>query len=205
VNRAAVSHFSLPRSRQRSALAATINRFVDKNGTISSFNPPPDAQPVHYLRGLLFGEKSGVVPVQGSPQFCTQLLGNGQYPPPLQNMLTVSCLEFAFYVFVVPVHATWSFLESQGPGGALPSGGQQLILRSLSSARLPYPALLLGRNAWTAVDLLYSLPGVPMTFGEEHAGRAYRVDVTGTYTHNASYLDNEKKKRDNRIQAQVRR
>jgi hypothetical protein len=80
-----------------------------------------------------------------------------------------------------------------------------LLTRSLSSSRLPYPALLLGRNAWTAVDLLYTLPGVPMTFGEERTGKAYRVDVTGTYAHNTAYFENEKKKREQRLAAQVRR
>ena len=189
------------------AIAANINRFVDKNGRISSFTPPPDSQPVHYLRGMLLGEQAGAVPVQvgrgalgpprrppprstpllplpcsrvqGSPQFVSQKLSRGEYPPPLQHML-------------------------QGPGGALPAGGQQLLLRSLSSSRLPYPALLLGRNAWTAVDLLYTLPGVPMTFGDERTGKAYRVDVTGTYAHNTAYLDNERKKREQRFAGQVR-
>ena len=42
-----------------------------------------------------------------------------------------------------------------------------------------------------------------MTFGEERIGRAYRVDVTGTYTYNAAYLENEHKKRDNRRVAEV--
>jgi len=88
--------------------------------------------------------------------------------------------------------------------GCSPSGGHALLLRSLSSSRLPYPALLLGRNAWTAVDLLYTLPGVPMTFGEERLGKAYRVDVTGTYAHNTAYLDNERKKREQRVAAEVR-
>jgi hypothetical protein len=85
----------------------------------------------------------------------------------------------------------------------LPAGGQQLVLRSLSSARLPYPALLLGRSAWTAVDLLYSLPGIPMTFGSERDGLAFRVDVTGTYAYNSDYLINEDKKRSKRIAAEV--
>lgn len=195
-----------PSAACRRALAANINRFVDKNGRISSFTPPPGAQPVHYLRGMLLGERAGAVPVQvgggalgppsrppshstpllllpcccvqGSPQFVSQKLSRGEYPPPLQHML-------------------------QGPGGALPAGGQQLLLRSLSSSRLPYPALLLGRNAWTAVDLLYTLPGVPMTFGDERTGKAYRVDVTGTYAHNTTYLDNERKKREQRFAGQV--
>ena len=117
---------------------------------------------------------------QGSPQFVAQKLSRGEYPPPLQCLL-------------------------QGPGGALPAGGHMLLTRSLSSSRLPYPALLLGRNAWTAVDLLYTLPGVPMTFGEERTGKAYRVDVTGTYAHNTAYFENEKKKREQRLAAQVRR
>jgi len=55
--------FCSPSSRRR-ALAASINRFVDKNGRILSFNSQQGSQPVHYLRALLLGEQSGIVPVQ---------------------------------------------------------------------------------------------------------------------------------------------
>lgn len=65
----------------------------------------------------------------------------------------------------------------------LPSGGQALVLRSLCSSRLPYPALLLGRGAWTAVDVATCLPGVSWTFGGETRGLSYRPDLTNTYTH----------------------
>lgn len=45
-----------------------------------------------------------------------------------------------------------------------PPGGQALQLRSFSSPRLPYPALLFEKGAWLAADLLHFLPGIPMTF-----------------------------------------
>ena len=161
-----------------SAMASTIGRYVDKNGTIVPFSLPSNVQPVHYLRALLAGEAGGIVPPQAAPQFLQSYLhANGSFPPPLTSLL-------------------------EGPGGPMPRGGTSLQLRSLASARLPYPALLLGRSAWTGVDLLYSLPGLPCTFGEEKAGRAYRVDVTGTYTYNPAYLEEEKKKREKRLAAE---
>ena len=46
----------------------------------------------------------------------------------------------------------------------LPRGAELLQLRSLCSARHPYPALLLGANTWTAVDVQYCLPGIPVGF-----------------------------------------
>ena len=46
------------------------------------------------------------------------------------------------------------------------------------------------------------LPGVPLTFGEEKAGKAYRVDVTGTYAYNPGYLEEERKKREKRLVAE---
>jgi glycogen synthase len=162
------------------ALASTVGRYTDKNGHVTSATLPRDVAPVAYLRALLAGEADGVVPVQAAPQFAARFLhgGNGpSFPNPLTNLLP-------------------------SPAGPMPANGQILQLRSLASARMPYPALLLGRSNWTAVDLLYTLPGVPMTFQEEKAGRAYRVDVTGTYAYNAAYLEEERKKREKRLVAE---
>lgn len=46
----------------------------------------------------------------------------------------------------------------------------------------PYPALLYGRGNWTAVDLLFTLPDIPMTFMDEIDGEAYRVKITSVYS-----------------------
>ncbi len=46
----------------------------------------------------------------------------------------------------------------------MPPGSQPLILRSLTSARIPYPSLYLGRQNWPGVDAAYFLGGIPMTF-----------------------------------------
>lgn len=158
------------------AIAATLGRVVDKNGVVRSVSLPHGVEPIHMLRALVAGEPEGLVPPQAAPQFRAYQDRNG-YPNPLSNMLL-------------------------GPGGPLPLGAQQLQLRSLSSSRLPYPALLLGRSAWTGADLLYTLPGVPFTFQDERLGRAFRIDVTGTYRYNESYIEEERKKKERRLRAE---
>ena len=47
----------------------------------------------------------------------------------------------------------------------LPKGA--LIIQSSCGQVWPYPALLYGRGNWSAVDLLFSLPEIPMTFMDE--------------------------------------
>lgn len=61
----------------------------------------------------------------------------------------------------------------------LPEGS--VVIQSSCGQVWPYPALLYGRGNWSAVDLLFSLPDVPMTFMEEINGEAYRVQVTNVY------------------------
>lgn len=68
----------------------------------------------------------------------------------------------------------------------VPAGAQTLLIRSTCGHSLPYPALLLGRATWPAVDLLYLLPGMPLTFQDEATGASYRLDVTNVYSHNAN-------------------
>jgi hypothetical protein len=46
----------------------------------------------------------------------------------------------------------------------------------------PYPALLYGRGNWCAIDLLFALPDIPMTFMDEIEGEAYRVKITNVYS-----------------------
>ena len=61
----------------------------------------------------------------------------------------------------------------------LPEGA--LLVQSSSGQVWPYPALLYGRGNWSAVDLLFGLPDVPMTFMDEIDGEAYRVQITNVY------------------------
>ena len=67
----------------------------------------------------------------------------------------------------------------------LPKGA--LLIQSSCGQVWPYPALLYGRGNWSAVDLLFSLPEIPMTFMDEIDGEAYRVQITSVY----EYKDNK--------------
>ena len=62
----------------------------------------------------------------------------------------------------------------------LPEGA--ILVQSSSGQVWPYPALLYGRGNWSAIDLLFTLPDVPMTFMNEIDGEAYRVQITNVYT-----------------------
>ena len=62
----------------------------------------------------------------------------------------------------------------------LPEGS--ILVQSSSGQVWPYPALLYGRGNWSAIDLLFTLPDVPMTFMNEIDGDAYRVQITNVYT-----------------------
>ena len=61
----------------------------------------------------------------------------------------------------------------------LPDGA--LLVQSSTGQIWPYPALLYGRGNWCAVDLLFSLPDIPMTFMDEIDGEAYRVQIINVY------------------------
>ena len=61
----------------------------------------------------------------------------------------------------------------------LPEGA--LLVQSSTGQVWPYPALLYGRGNWSAVDLLFGLPDIPMTFMDEIDGEAYRVQITNVY------------------------
>ena len=62
----------------------------------------------------------------------------------------------------------------------LPEGA--ILVQSSSGQVWPYPALLYGRGNWSAIDLLFTFPDVPMTFMNEIDGEAYRVQITNVYT-----------------------
>jgi len=61
----------------------------------------------------------------------------------------------------------------------LPEGA--LLVQSSTGQIWPYPALLYGRGTWSAIDLLFTLPDIPMTFMEEIDGEAYRVQIVNVY------------------------
>jgi hypothetical protein len=63
----------------------------------------------------------------------------------------------------------------------LPEGS--IVIQSSCGQVWPYPALLYGRGNWSAVDLLFTLADIPMTFMEEINGQAYRVQITNVYEH----------------------
>ncbi len=62
----------------------------------------------------------------------------------------------------------------------LPEGA--LTILSSCGQVWPYPALLYGRGNWSAIDLLFSLPDIPMTFMDEIDGEAFRVKITNIYS-----------------------
>ena len=55
------------------------------------------------------------------------------------------------------------------------------LIQSSSSHSWPYPALLYGRGAWSAVDVLFLMPDIPMTFMGEVQGHAYRRNIASVY------------------------
>jgi len=55
----------------------------------------------------------------------------------------------------------------------LPEG--TILLQSSTSHQLPYPAHLYGRGTWAAIDILYFMPDVPITFMGEIDGEVYNI------------------------------
>ena len=70
----------------------------------------------------------------------------------------------------------------------LPEGA--ILIQSSSGQSWPYPALLYGRGNWSAIDLLFTLPDIPMTFMNEIDGEAYRVQITNVYSSKEKSSDN---------------
>ena len=56
----------------------------------------------------------------------------------------------------------------------MPEGS--ILMQSSSSHNWPYPAYLYGKKAWAAVDVLYFLPDIPITFMDEVKGDVFRID-----------------------------
>ena len=76
----------------------------------------------------------------------------------------------------------------------LPEGS--ILVQSSSGQVWPYPALLYGRGNWSAIDLLFTLPDVPMTFMNEIDGEAYRVQITNVYTSKENKNEETRTKRE---------
>lgn len=55
----------------------------------------------------------------------------------------------------------------------LPEG--TILMQSSTAHSLPYPAYLYGKGAWAAIDILYFMPDVPITFMGELQGDIYKV------------------------------
>ncbi|KAK8803691.1 hypothetical protein WA158_001385 [Blastocystis sp. Blastoise] len=58
---------------------------------------------------------------------------------------------------------------------------QQYIFNYICSECSPYPSLLLKRAAWTAIDLLFTLPGLQSTYIGEQEGNGYKIQVGNIY------------------------
>ena len=56
---------------------------------------------------------------------------------------------------------------------AVPEG--TILLQSSTAHSWPYPAYLYGKGTWAAVDILYFMPDVPITFMGEVEGEVYRL------------------------------
>lgn len=55
----------------------------------------------------------------------------------------------------------------------LPEGS--VVIQSSTAHSWPYPAYLYGKGTWAAIDVLFFLPDVPITFMGELDGEIYRI------------------------------
>jgi hypothetical protein len=55
----------------------------------------------------------------------------------------------------------------------LPDG--TILIQSSTAHSLPYPAHLYGKGTWAAIDILYFMPDIPMTFMGEVNGEVYNI------------------------------
>ena len=61
----------------------------------------------------------------------------------------------------------------------MPQGS--IMLQSSSAHQWPYPAYLYGKGSWAAVDILYFMPDVPITFMGEIDGEVFRTETTKVF------------------------
>lgn len=111
--------------------------------------------------------RSGIVPKMYTlPRTLSTVFGRKIH----RNGYIESCKPVSVTIFREWINENNQFL----PEGAV-------VIQSSCGQVWPYPALLHGRGNWSAVDLLFALPDVPMTFMEEINGEAYRVQITNVY------------------------
>jgi len=55
----------------------------------------------------------------------------------------------------------------------LPNG--TILMQSSTAHSLPYPAYLYGKGTWAAIDILFFMPDIPITFMGELDGQVYKV------------------------------
>jgi len=74
-------------------------------------------------------------------------------------------------------HPTVDFIARlyRNDAHAIPSGA--IMVGGTCSDTSPYPSVLYGRRAWTAVDMLCFLPDIPLLLLGEEDGRAYRINM----------------------------
>jgi len=54
------------------------------------------------------------------------------------------------------------------------------MMQSSTAHSLPYPAYLYGKGTWAAIDILFFMPDVPITFNGELDGAVYKVGQVQT-------------------------
>jgi len=60
----------------------------------------------------------------------------------------------------------------------LPEG--TILMQSSTAHSLPYPAYLYGKGTWAAIDILYFMPDIPITYGGEIDGEVFKVGQSQT-------------------------
>lgn len=61
----------------------------------------------------------------------------------------------------------------------LPEG--TILMQSSTAHSLPYPAYLYGKGTWAAIDILFFMPDVPITFMGELNGEVFKVGQQATH------------------------
>ena len=77
----------------------------------------------------------------------------------------------------------------------LPEG--TFLLQSSSSHIWPYPAYLYGKGTWAAVDILYFMYDIPITFMGEIDGEVFRIGQTQLFQHEQTPAASKGLKRSN--------
>lgn len=84
----------------------------------------------------------------------------------------------------------------------LPDGA--ILLQSSTAHSLPYPAYLYGKGTWAAIDILFFMPDIPITFMGELDGEVYRVGMTQTvFQHDQADISNQNPNELKRTNSQI--